>query len=567
MASDGELRQHGRRSGAARGGTDGSEWIVIGSGPAGVACASALVESGRRVRMLDAGMTLEPERASAVARLSGTARHAWTPADLREYQAGMNADASGVPLKLVYGSDFAYRGAGDHLRVEVGAAGVRPSLALGGLSNVWGASLLPYLDEDTTDWPFRMSALAPHYAAAVRLTGLAATHDALETAFPLHSPNPTTLRASRQAQQMLDAMGRHRDALARAGIAFGRSRLAVRGDSGTGDGCVYSRLCMYGCPWGYIYNSAETVAQLRRRDAFAYEPNVVVASLREDGREVEVSSRELPSGEPRTWRAGRVFIAAGTVATTGILLRSMRAYDEPVWMKDSQYFLFPLLQMHRVRGATTEWLNALSQVFIELRDPDGAEPGAHVQIYPNSDLISEAIAKAFGPFRRPLAPAVREIQERVVVAQGFLHSRHSSRIRVTLARETDPEDARLRLEPEIDPAARKHVWASLRRLASHARHTSAIPLFPLLKIAEPGRGFHSGGTFPMSARPADGQTDLMGRPRGWERVHAVDATIFPSIPATTITLSVMANAHRIASETARVVATTDDRAAVRVRTA
>ena len=30
-----------------------------------------------------------------------------------------------------------------------------------------------------------------------------------------------------------------------------------------------------------------------------------------------------------------------------------------------------------------------------------------------------------------------------------------------------------------------------------------------------------------------------------ERVHVVDASVFPSLPATTITLSVMANAHRI----------------------
>ena len=44
--------------------------------------------------------------------------------------------------------------------------------------------------------------------------------------------------------------------------------------------------------------------------------------------------------------------------------------------------------------------------------------------------------------------------------------------------------------------------------------------------------------------------DLLGRLSGWQRVHAVDATVFPSLPATTITLSVMANAHRIGWETA-----------------
>ena len=52
----------------------------------------------------------------------------------------------------------------------------------------------------------------------------------------------------------------------------------------------------------------------------------------------------------------------------------------------------------------------------------------------------------------------------------------------------------------------------------------------------------------MSAAPRGFQTDLLGRLPGWQRVHAVDATVFPSIPATTITLSAMANAHRIGWE-------------------
>ena len=70
----------------------------------------------------------------------------------------------------------------------------------------------------------------------------------------------------------------------------------------------------------------------------------------------------------------------------------------------------------------------------------------------------------------------------------------------------------------------------------------------LLKPSPIGRGFHTGGTFPRRERPEGMETDLLGRPAGFERVSAVDATVLPSIPATTITLTVMANAHRIASE-------------------
>ena len=46
----------------------------------------------------------------------------------------------------------------------------------------------------------------------------------------------------------------------------------------------------------------------------------------------------------------------------------------------------------------------------------------------------------------------------------------------------------------------------------------------------------------------------MAPPTGWDAshdgidIHLVDASVFPTVPATTFTLTIMANAHRIASE-------------------
>jgi choline dehydrogenase-like flavoprotein len=69
----------------------------------------------------------------------------------------------------------------------------------------------------------------------------------------------------------------------------------------------------------------------------------------------------------------------------------------------------------------------------------------------------------------------------------------------------------------------------------------------MLLLAGPGRGFHCGGTFPMQSKPDRLQSDTLGRPAGFRRLHVVDATTFPSVPAAPITYTVMANAHRIAS--------------------
>ena len=524
---------------------------MVGSGPAGMACAQALLERGQRVRMLDGGLTLEADRIGLVEKLKRSRPEDWTPADLAAYQAGMNPDVGGVPLKLVYGSDFAYREADEHLGVHYDNVGLRPSLAKGGLSTVWGAAMMPYLQRDLNEWPLSHAVLAPHYQAVLQLTGLAACHDQLEELFPLYTRSFTDLRPSRQSQRLLETMERHREALAARGIRFGRSRVAVRGNLPPAEGgCVYCRLCMYGCPYGYIYSSADTVTQWQKHPNFSYQPGVVVTSVRESPEGVEISGFDRLTRAPLVWRCGKVFLAAGTIATTGILLRSLAAYDQTVWLRDSQYFLMPLLLFRKVRGATREWLHALSQAFIEIADPGGQGPTAHIQIYSNNDLISQAVAKAFGPFQGPLGFVVRDLHDRLLVAQGYLHSQHSSRIAVCLKKDPARGAERLELRAELNPAARAQVRKLVFKLCRHARLTGALPLPVMLKIAEPGRSFHSGGSFPMSATPRGFQTDLLGRVPGWQSIHAVDATVFPSIPATTITLSAMANAHRIGWEAA-----------------
>ena len=86
------------------------------------------------------------------------------------------------------------------------------------------------------------------------------------------------------------------------------------------------------------------------------------------------------------------------------------------------------------------------------------------------------------------------------------------------------------------------------KLAANGLKLGGLPVVPAMQFAEPGRSYHSGGTFPMRRSPGRLETDVLGQFPGLPGVHFVDASVFPSIPATTITLTVMANAHRIATE-------------------
>jgi len=534
---------------------------VIGSGPAGVACARALLARGATVLMLDAGLELEPDRAQIVRQFAGAKPSAWPRNDLAQLKGDLAADPKGIPLKLAFGSDFPYRETETQIPWRGHDTSVRPSLALGGLSNVWGAAMLPYRDADIADWPIKSAQLEKHYRAVLELTGLSAQHDDLEEWFPLHCDQPHALQPSRQARLLLHNLNRHRDALRERGWRFGRARLAVRAaDSPRGLGCVYCGFCMYGCPYGCIFNSADSVHEFRAASHFSYQRDIIVTSLRELSGKVVIDGFHRQTRAALSFEADRAYLAAGVIPTAQILLRSQSAYDHPLRLRDSQYFLFPLALARRTRDVQTESLYTLSQLFIELCRPQISRHTVHLQIYTYSDLIGEAVRKTFGPLARPLESLARQLEDRLVIVQGYLHSDDSRTIEMTLKRAGLRREAAsatqarekdcLHLNALPNPETRRTVKRVVRELLRQSRRLGGIVLPPMLQLAEPGRGFHCAGSFPMRENPQPFESDCLGRPHGWTRVHAVDASVLPGAPATTITFSVMANAHRIGWETA-----------------
>lgn len=496
--------------------------------------------------MLDAGIQLEPERARLVQALSQTTPDRWPPEDVQRLKEGMEPAVSGIPRKRVFGSEYPYRDAVQHLGLACEGVSLEASLALGGFSTVWGASMLPYRQADVTDWPVSVPNLAPHYKAALELTGLSAEHDALADLFPLYLDAPGRLEASRQAQAMLRAMDRHREGLRKAGIHHGHARVAIKAARGPREpGCVYCGMCMYGCPYGYIYSSEQTLAQLKQAGDFRYQPDVIVRTVQESAAGVKISGFHRLTSEPLEFEAERVYLAGGVIPTTGILLRSMQAYDRPVPIKDSQDLLLPVVLTRRVADVRHEALHALSQLYLEILDPKVSAYTVHLQVYTYNDLIGRTVSGTLGPVAKWLPFLARELEGRLLLIQGFIHSAQSTRIVATLRK--NPADGKdtLLLQAEPNPVAKTVVRRVVRKLLGQARRLGVVPLPMLLQMGEPGRSFHSGGSFPMRANPGAFETDLCGRPAGWRLVHAVDATVLPSIPATTITLTVMANAHRI----------------------
>jgi choline dehydrogenase-like flavoprotein len=507
--------------------------FVIGSGPAGVACAKALLDRGAQVTMLDVGIKLEEDRAAAVAALSEQEPSDWDQTVIRRLKEGMQPSTKGVPKKTVYGSDYPYQQWIHDTPIENHGVETRISRARGGFSNVWGAAMLPFRQRDMADWPITAAQLEPYYREVLSYVPLSAVKDDLEERFALHTKSLHELRPSTQAARLLQRAEQHRQQLHSQGIRVGRARVALRGDA-----CRYCGLCSYGCPYSLIYSTAQTLDELMKHERFTYVADVLVDRIEETATSVRIHTKTRTG--TRTFIADRVFLGAGVMGTALILMNS--GIPGPLTLQDTQSFLISALQYRGTKRVREEQLHTMAQVFIEVENEKISPHSIHMQVYTYNEMHSAAVRNLLGKPYHALERPLDMVMGRLCIIIGMLHSKESSTIQLRL------EDGRLVAQEQKNPAttrAAKRVTSLLRK---HHKSTGLVPIPGMTRIATTGTGIHYGGTFPMRAEPKDRESDLLGRLHGFQRTHIIDASIFPSIPATTIVLTIMANATRIAAQ-------------------
>ncbi|HET6161049.1 MAG TPA: FAD-dependent oxidoreductase [Dongiaceae bacterium] len=515
---------------------------VVGSGPAGIACAKALARRGAQVDLIDVGERLSADRANLKQRLAAAAPTHWSAAD-RAAAAENPTMRSGFPRKFLFGSDELLRG--QHAAAPVAADWpiIAQNFAAGGLSVGWGAALLPIDTPDMAAWPFGRAALDASFARVLADLPLAARDDGLSTSFPLYGKSERALPLPGALRDLLTDLGRGN---LPADFRFGQARLAVHTEAHeAGLGCQSCGLCLSGCPYGAIHTMTAELETLKRGNAIAYRDGLLALAVREDERGPLLQLCDLAAGTRREDRYDSIFIAAGAFGSLRIALASQQAFDQPVVMRDSQKFILPLL---RLKAAPMEWPRALTLpgVFLDFKALDLSDHWIHTQISAMNGYVLERIGCGSDApaWRRAL---LRPIAERLLIAWCGLHSDHSATVEAVLAApdRTSPSTLRLAARPHAE--GRSAIRRAAGRLATAGRRFGTLAATPLLQAVPVGGGNHLGGCLPMRRQPAARwDTDELGRLQAWRRIHFVDGAVLPSIPATTLALTIMANADRIA---------------------
>jgi choline dehydrogenase-like flavoprotein len=411
------------------------------------------------------------------------------------------------------------------------------SFAQGGLANAWGAGVYRFNQRDLEEFPFGAEDLAPYYDQLAAHMGVCGSDDDLAPFFGHEPVLLPPLRLSRFAAGMQRAYEKHKPAFQRNGVFIGRPRLAVLTEPHNHrEAYRYENLEFFKPLNPAVYNPVFTLDELIRNRQVSLRRGRLVTRYKELPSHVEVVSTDLSTGATECIQARSLFLAAGTLNTAKLVLRSNDDCETRLPLLDNGMCSIPLFRLDRIGSALEVNDTSMAQLNVVHQDPGNGEISQATLYGTTGPLRSDVL------FQFPLAISTSLLWSRYVApAMGLLMLFYPGRKRPGNYIKLDATGA---LEAEYAPEPASEVERKLIRMFRKIGFLSA----PAMCQRPPmGSSIHYAGTLPMKHRPGRYETFPNGRLFESERIYVVDGACFPTLPAKNLSFTIMANAMRVAT--------------------
>ncbi|MDR7100826.1 choline dehydrogenase-like flavoprotein [Lysobacter niabensis] len=510
--------------------------IIVGAGPAGTSAALALVERGIPVRVLEAGtaaVKLPPAGNYLDLRFRDPEQWLWQIGASGE---ALQAQATASPKLRVPGLRPIFQGYAESNRLKpepgfhlVGA------LAPGGLSNAWGCGVASFDNDELGPLASERAAMQASYSRVATRMGISgANDDCLRDVVGLDAYAGPALPLDSLHQRLWDRRGRVERM---DGFALGRSRVAVLGEPRSDRAaCDLSGSCLWGCANKATWSAALDVATLRRHPLARVESGMHVQALNPDGDGGWWVDADSAAG-PQRFHGRNVLLAAGTIASTRLALVALPDPPRRIRLQSNPMAAF-LLWLPGALGTARTPSFGLAQLSFTASTPDDGP--AFGNTFSTCGLPVGEFLAHLPTSRRAGLPLLRGLLPSTVVGNVFLPgelSEHSVGLNA---------DGSLGIEGGASSRLPEAVASVRRTLAVGFRRLGAWMLPGSFVVGATGADLHYASTLPIRIRPARHECDLDGQIAGLPGVYAVDGASLPLLPAKAHTLTLMANADRIA---------------------
>jgi choline dehydrogenase-like flavoprotein len=517
--------------------------IVVGAGPSGTFAAYQL--RGRGVLVLDVGY-----RAAQNA-LAGNLY------DLRKADGGVDlfAELIGSRFESLHnvfhpymspklkspGMRFVTQSADVLSPVESGAYSFAMSFAAGGMANAWGAGLYRFTVEDLAGYPIDLRDIEPYYDAITGKIGISGADDDLSRFFGTTQGLQAPLELGGSGRAVLRRYARRRAKANRDGLFLGRPRMAVLTRDHDGRRAYrYEALEFFRPNDPAVYNPTYTLDEMVRRGEIDYKSGLLVESYAETDGGVAVRARDCATRQTHTFTCRRLLLAAGTLNSAKIVLKSNDDYTTSLPLLDPALSYIPLVDPLMIGGALDKSVYSAAML-IAIYEGERAPGPVQMAMYGVVGTLRSDYLFDFPLSVRGNIAAAKYLTPALVLVQvSYSEATPSTRIRLL------PDD---RLEIRSTRVARLQLESHLVRLFRRLGYVGATALCRQLA---PGNSYRYAGTLPMTGAPTGRyQTDRSGLLSGTRAVYVADAATLSPLPSKNHSFTMMANAMRIADHVGR----------------
>ncbi len=406
--------------------------------------------------------------------------------------------------------------------------GIPISATPGGLSAVWGSNIEVFTGPDLTAWGESANMMQSAYAEILSAIPHGGAEDSLSRRCPWPVTFPGQQPITHRVRVALEKAAHGSSEKEPAGVLIGLARNAI---APFGQGCIACGQCLNGCPEGVIFDAGPAIEKLIAE----FELPVIDALAtgieeRESHTVITAVDREMNSKFAIS--TAKVILAAGSIATAALLTNS-KLINGVATLDDTQVFYLPIIPNRAPdRGKTTF---TLAQLFVISRALGTTD--FHLSVYESDTSFKERAQGLIGPLAK-LVPT--RIYQHMMAGIGFIPPEFSGKIVIERST-TGVDGVTVRTRP--NPQSKKAVRAAVKKLGSAMRPLGFFPVAQFTQISNVGASYHAGNLMVDSEPVIQTQTGLL---RSTHSVYVVDGAALPALPTGPVTLTMMANAYRIA---------------------
>ena len=519
--------------------------VIIGSGASGIFAAQGLIDAGIRPCVIDVGFT--PQDSLSIN------ENFYSISDKNTLESliiGENLEGLGnflfeqrykSPRLRAPKFKFVSEGTNELLKWGGYSQEVIHSLAAGGLANAWGAGAFRYTNEELDQTPLTYKILEPHYDRVSKIVGVCGSNeDDLQSFFLKEKFLQKPVQLSKISTDILKNYNRKKHLINKGGIYVGHPRLAVLTEKlGDRQPLQYNNTEFWDSTNTAIYSPRWTLNELIKKEQIEYAPQMLISEIKLNSKTVILKGIHLNSKQSFTIETEHLILAAGTLQTSSLMLKSFPQYlPENLSLLDNFSFQVPFF-MPKFFGSnvdSTAFGSAdLSMIF------DKSRYGIQMQA---SVFNMTSIPKSEFYDKIPLdAKMTVHLLKNMVPALGalFVFVDNNGQYKSTISYNKELGHMDLSKPTQAPNIQYGKLCLDLLKLGIWT-----IP--PLIQKVPFGGSIHYTGSLPMmKTTSSNHHVNINGTIGFSSRIRIADGSWMPTVAAKHPTYTFMANAHRIGS--------------------